>query len=62
MKLALQMFSEEKLRTCLSNLRGKDVTELIFGVRQELMNFAQGAPQSDDITMLALRFEGKGNS
>jgi sigma-B regulation protein RsbU (phosphoserine phosphatase) len=57
----LQLFSEQRLRTCLSNLRVEDVAELIHGVRQELMTFAQGAPQSDDITMLALRFEGKGN-
>jgi sigma-B regulation protein RsbU (phosphoserine phosphatase) len=55
-----QLFSEQRLRTCLSNLRVEDMTELIHRVRQEIMTFAQGAPQSDDIAMLALRFEGKG--
>ncbi len=54
-----QLFSEQKLRICLTNLKDKNITELIQEVRQEIATFAQGAPQSDDITMLALRFKGE---
>ncbi len=54
-----ELFSEERLKQCLSKLRGKKVKDIIDGVRTEIKDFAQGASQSDDITMLALRFNGQ---
>jgi sigma-B regulation protein RsbU (phosphoserine phosphatase) len=54
-----ELFSEERLKQCLSRLKGKNVQEIIDGVRTEIKDFAQGASQSDDITMLALRFNGQ---
>jgi sigma-B regulation protein RsbU (phosphoserine phosphatase) len=51
-----QLFSDERLKQILSNLKGKDVTEIIQEVRAEVDTFAQGTPQFDDITMLALKF------
>jgi sigma-B regulation protein RsbU (phosphoserine phosphatase) len=51
-----QLFSDERLKQILSSLKDKDVTEIIQKVRSEVDTFAQGAPQFDDITMLALKF------
>jgi len=54
-----ELFSEERLKQCLSRSKGKNLQEIIDGVRTEIKDFAQGASQSDDITMLALRFNGR---
>jgi sigma-B regulation protein RsbU (phosphoserine phosphatase) len=54
-----ELFSEERLKQCLSRSKGKNLQEIIDGVRTEIKDFAQGASQSDDITMLALRFNGQ---
>jgi len=53
-----QLYSEQRLQECLSNLKGHNVTEVIHGVREDVRGFAQSAPQSDDITMLALKYYG----
>ena len=55
----MQLFSKERIKETLSNLKDYNVTEIINGVREEIINFARGAPQSDDITMIALRFHGE---
>jgi sigma-B regulation protein RsbU (phosphoserine phosphatase) len=55
-----QLFSEERLKACLIKLKDRGITEIIQGTLEEIRTFAQGAPQSDDITMVALRFKGKG--
>jgi len=56
-----QLFSSDRLKHCLSNLKGRDPTYIINAVRAEIETFTRGMPQYDDITMLALRFDGKGN-
>jgi len=53
-----ELFSKKRLQMTLSNLKDKDVTGIIQGVREEIEKFAQGAPQYDDITMLVLKFNG----
>jgi sigma-B regulation protein RsbU (phosphoserine phosphatase) len=53
-----QLFSDERLKQCLSSLRGKGIEDIIHGVRAEIASFAQGRAQSDDITMLALKYNG----
>ena len=58
MNPAGQLFSDERLKQCLSNLKGKDIRDIIRGIRAEVETFAQGRPQSDDITMLALEYKG----
>jgi len=55
-----QLFSEERLKSCLAPLRHKPLTELVAGVRREMAAHVQGQPQSDDITMLVLRYKGNG--
>jgi sigma-B regulation protein RsbU (phosphoserine phosphatase) len=56
-----ELFSGERMKNCLVNLQSqnKDITAIIKAVRQEIASFTQGAPQSDDITMLALMYKGK---
>jgi phosphoserine phosphatase RsbU/P len=57
-----KMFSEERLRLTLENLKDthRDVQDIIKVMREEIREFADGEEQSDDITMLALRYHGKG--
>jgi len=54
-----QLFSEARLKQCLSDFEERDVTEIIHRIRAEVESFSQDMPQSDDITMLALRFKGR---
>jgi len=53
-----QLFSDKRLIQCLSKMKEKGIQDIIHGVRTEVATFAQGAPQSDDITLLALKFNG----
>ena len=53
-----QLFSDERLAECLSDLNDKNVEEIVRAVKEQIVEFAQGALQSDDITMLALRYNG----
>jgi len=56
------LFSNDRLRNCLANLHNTDPTYIINAVKHEIDAFTRGNAQSDDITMLALRFNGKGKS
>jgi sigma-B regulation protein RsbU (phosphoserine phosphatase) len=51
-----QLFSDARLQSVLQRLHGASSVELIRGVVSEVERFAAGAPQSDDITALALRY------
>ena len=51
-------FSEERFCTAVSGFRSNDLAEIVNGVRQEITRHIQGQPQSDDITLLALKFNG----
>jgi len=53
-----QLFSDDRLKQFLTNLKYKNPTDIINATRAEIEAFAQGIPQYDDITMLALRFNG----
>ena len=57
------LFTADRLKVKLSQLHAqdKDVTTIIGKMRKELIRFTRGAPQSDDITMLALTYKGKGH-
>jgi sigma-B regulation protein RsbU (phosphoserine phosphatase) len=54
-----QLFSEGKLKDCLEKHKNKEITEIVKSMRKEIFDFAQGAAQSDDITMLVLRYNGR---
>ena len=50
------LFSDERLRAILRQTKGATPGEIIRGVVGEVKRFAAGAPQSDDITALALTY------
>ncbi len=55
-----KMFSEERLQAALTQHKDDPALEgMILKLREEVHAFVSGAPQSDDITMLAVRFRGK---
>jgi sigma-B regulation protein RsbU (phosphoserine phosphatase) len=52
------LFGEERLNRELVLLKACSSEELIHNLRNRLQEFAEGAEQSDDITMLAFRYNG----
>jgi sigma-B regulation protein RsbU (phosphoserine phosphatase) len=48
-------FTRERLFQSLTERSDRSATNLVEGVLEEIRNFAAGAPQADDITMLALQ-------
>ncbi|MFH0738812.1 MAG: SpoIIE family protein phosphatase [Candidatus Omnitrophota bacterium] len=53
-----EFFSENRLKQALSDLKEKDITEIIRMLKIQISEFARGEPQSDDITMLVLKYFG----
>jgi phosphoserine phosphatase RsbU/P len=53
-----RFFGESRLRSYLGNRRNPTEREIVDGILDQLEAFADGAPQSDDITVLALRYVG----
>lgn len=56
-----ELFSEERLKKALLNLKKhniQNVVDIIYGVNQEIKLFTKGTFQSDDITMLVLKYNG----
>lgn len=54
-----RFFGDETLVNSLTTNRSLAASELVNTIGSEIVNFAAGWPQSDDITMLALRYLGK---
>jgi len=57
-----RLYSEARLLSCLNDLSGKSVADIVHGVRVDIETFAGGTEQSDDITILVLEFNGSGQS
>jgi sigma-B regulation protein RsbU (phosphoserine phosphatase) len=56
----LFLFGEQRLFEA-ANRRGEDdLAAMLAGIKQEIDTFANGAEQADDITMLALKYNGGG--
>jgi sigma-B regulation protein RsbU (phosphoserine phosphatase) len=51
-------FEEKRLQTCLNNSNGKQLPEIIEHVFNEVNNFTSGIDQYDDITTMAVRYNG----
>jgi sigma-B regulation protein RsbU (phosphoserine phosphatase) len=51
-----QLFSDKRLQSCLTPNSKRPVAEVVAEIRRKIGDYAQGQPQSDDITMLGLRF------
>lgn len=54
-----EFYSEERLKNFLTNMQENDPTKMIGEMKKDIRQFARGALQYDDITMLALRYNGK---
>ena len=50
------LFGNEKLASILDQYRNLAASELINTIRSDIVTYANGYPQSDDITMLAIRY------
>lgn len=55
----MDLFGEELLLQVVKRCGNISPKEVINAIRSEVHSFADGAPQSDDITMLAIRYKGK---
>jgi sigma-B regulation protein RsbU (phosphoserine phosphatase) len=53
-----EFFFEERLKESLSRSKDLHIKDVVQALRNEINAFAQGEPQSDDITMLILRYFG----
>jgi sigma-B regulation protein RsbU (phosphoserine phosphatase) len=53
-----ELFSEKRLKDDLTALKDNKAAAIISALRHEISLFVKDEPQSDDITMLALRFLG----
>ena len=50
-----QDFGEERLSSLVGNLRNRPAAEIVEAVHKAVFDFAQGAPQFDDITVVVAR-------
>ncbi|MDR2595947.1 MAG: SpoIIE family protein phosphatase [Treponema sp.] len=50
-----ELFGEDRLKDALNKYRSSYPNDLIYNIKNEVNNFTEGAEQSDDIAMLALR-------
>jgi sigma-B regulation protein RsbU (phosphoserine phosphatase) len=53
------LFSDERLMEDLGALQGKTPEEMAAGIMARVNAFSEGMPQADDITILALRYNGE---
>ena len=54
-------FGEEKLCTCLNNIEETELNIIAQKVKEEIQQYTDSAPQSDDITMLTFKYNGNHN-
>lgn len=58
MNMQREQFSYDRLKRCIDEFGGLSVTTICTEMRQAVQIFAGEAPQSDDITMIAMRYNG----
>ena len=51
-----ELYGNERTRAGLSDLRQRDCAGIVDGITADLARFVDGADQSDDITMLIVRY------
>ncbi len=52
------MFTQRRLRESVAGMEAVEAAQLVRALHAEIRAFAQGAPQSDDIAVLALKYRG----
>ena len=53
-----RQYGMDRLTGCLNRIKSFEVVDMVQGVKADLEQFVQGTPQSDDITMLAMGYNG----
>ncbi len=53
-----KQYSNHRFENTLNLLTGKNVNDILNGLREDVREFVKKAPQSDDITMLAVKYIG----
>ncbi len=51
-----ELFSESRLLETVTNLKQKNPEDIVTGIENAVKNFAGTAPQADDITVLAIKY------
>ena len=51
-----ELYGEEQLLNALQQAPKEDLTEMIHYIRAEVIRHTNGAPQSDDVTMVAIKY------
>ena len=54
-----EMFAEQRLRESVAGMEEVEAAHVVRVLHAEIRAFAQGAPQSDDIAVLALKYRGR---
>ncbi len=55
-----ELFEEARLRRIMEDFKGTTVEQLGDTIREGMRAFTEGAPQSDDITILVIQYKGNG--
>jgi sigma-B regulation protein RsbU (phosphoserine phosphatase) len=55
MNINSEDYTEERLQDFILTLHGATAQALVTGIRQEILRYSAGAPQSDDITLVAFK-------
>ena len=55
-----EMFTQRRLRDSVAGMENAEAAHLVRVLHAEIRAFVQGAPQSDDIAVLALKYRGRG--
>lgn len=55
-------YGESRLLAALQERADRELAEIIHGIRADVARHAGGAPQSDDVTMLAITYRGIGTN
>ncbi|MHC1738382.1 MAG: PP2C family protein-serine/threonine phosphatase [Ignavibacteriaceae bacterium] len=50
------LYGEERLEALLKQLNGKDLKDIVDAVNQDVNQYSTGVPQSDDITILSIKY------
>ena len=56
-----EQFTSERLEKDVIILQDKPIQEIIDGIMEKVVSFAHGVSQSDDITMMVIKFKGSDN-
>ena len=58
-----ELFGENRLLTCLNKIKDEnDTKNILNGIKQDINEFTNSAPQSDDITMLIFKYQKENNT